>query len=267
MIALALVAAAIVTTVTVDLGPRVRERAERVLSEELARPTTLGGLSVRVFDGRLVARQVRIAGLDARAEPFLRASEIRVAIPLWSLLRREIRIASVEVIDWKARVEQYPGGKHNFPRIRSRSGGNGLFTTTFGYVHATRGLFSYTDYGTPWSVDLPDLDITVMRLAGLRGLTKSGRGVLRIQTYEPTWITLRTWFRIEGGLVHVERGEVDTYGSTTVARGVIDPSHWPEQRFETVSTVQMPAVREVFWARDTFSLTGEAHVTGSLHIY
>jgi hypothetical protein len=267
MIALALVAAAIVTTVTVDLGPRVRERAERFLSEELARPTTLGGLSVRVFDGRIVARQVRIAGLDARAEPFLRASEVRVAIPLWSLLRREIRIASIDVIDWKARVEQYPGGKHNFPRIRSHSGGNGLFTTSFGYVHATRGLFSYTDYGTPWSVDLPDLDITVMRLAGLRGLTKCGKGVLRIQSYEPTWITLRTWFRIEGGLVHVERGEVETYGSTTVAHGIVDPSHWPEQRFETVSTVQMPAVREVFWAHDTFSLTGEAHITGSLHIY
>jgi len=171
MIALALLAAAIVTSVTVDVGPSVRARAERLLSAEIQRPSTIAGLSIRLFDGSLVVRGLRIEGLDARSEPFMRAAEVRVSIPLWALLRREVRISSVELTDWRVRVEQFPGGRHNFPKRRQRTGGPSPFKTTLGYVHASRGTFSYTDHGTPWGVDLPDLDITVMKLAGFRGLS------------------------------------------------------------------------------------------------
>lgn len=268
MIALALIAASIVTTVTVDVGPTVRTRVEALVSAEILRPVTMGSLSVRLADGRLVARDLTIAGLDAKAQPFLRANEIQVAVPLWALLRREFRISSVEMTDWRMRVEQFPGGRHNFPRFRSRtSTGPGTFSTSVSYIRAHRGEFSYTDHGTPWGVDLPGLDITIMNLAGYRGVLRSGRGVLRIQSYEPAWAAVRSWFRFDKGLVLFDKIEISTYGSETVCTGTMDPGHWPEQTYTVESVLQLPQMREVFWAPYSFSLTGEAHFTGTFHLY
>jgi hypothetical protein len=268
MIAVALVAASIVTTVTVDVGPRVRVRVEQYVSKEILRPVTMGSLSVRLFDGRVVIRDLRIEGVDAKAQPFLVAGEIQVSVPLSALLHRELRIASVEMTDWRIRIEQYPGGRHNFPRFQSkRPSGSGSFTTTLSYLHASRGEFSYFDYGTPWGVDLPGFDITVMKLAGYRGLSRSERGVLRIQSYEPAWAAARTWFRIDKGLVLFDRLEFDTYGSTTVCSGTLDTKRWPEQTYQVDSVLQMPAMRDVFWAHETFSLTGEARFSGTFHAF
>jgi hypothetical protein len=268
MLAVALVAASIVTTLTVDVGPRVRQKAEQFVSKQMMRPVAMGSLSVRLFDGRIVVRDLVIQGVDAKAQPFLKAGQIEVSIPLTALLRREFRIASIDMTDWRIRIEQYPGGRHNIPHFPSRSSsGPGMWTTTVSYVHASRGELSYFDYGTPWGIDLPDFDVTVMKLAGYRGLSRSGRGVLRIQSYEPTWAAARTWFRIDKGFVLFDRMEIDTYGSTTVCSGQLDMKHWPEQTYQVDSVLQMPAMREVFWAHDTFSMTGEAHFTGTYHAY
>lgn len=269
MIALALLAAAVVTSVSVDLGPTLRARAERAGSAQLQRRVTVGGLSVRLFDGRFVLRNVVIGGLDAAAEPFLKAGEIQIAMPLTALLRREILVTSIEMTDWRMKVETFPGGRHNFPSFtRNReSTGPGTFSTTLSYIHAYRGHFAYIDHGTPWSTEVPGLDITVMKLAGYRGFSRSSTGVVRIQDYEPMAASLNTWFHIAGGLLLIDRLELDSYGATTRGTGRVDFKHWPEQTYDITSDVQMPQMREIFWAHDDFTLTGQARFQGSFHLF
>lgn len=269
MIVIAILAASIVTSLTVDLGPALRARAEAAASARILRTVTIGSLSVRLFDGRFVARDLVIAGYEPASEPFLRAAEIRVLMPLAALLRREILVTGIEMTGWRMLIETFPGGRHNVPRFASGSpsSGPGLFSTTIRYVRASRGHFTYEDHGTPWSTVLPDLDITVMKLAGYRGFTTSSGGVVRIQDYEPMPGSLRTWFRIDGGRIVFERIELDAYGSESICTGEVDLAHWPEQTYRIESRIQLPRMREVFWAHDTFSLSGEALFTGTFHIY
>ena len=68
-----LLAVALVTTITVDLGPAVRGMAERAGSSYLKRDLTIGRLSIRLLNGAFVVENLRIGGLQAADRPFLTA--------------------------------------------------------------------------------------------------------------------------------------------------------------------------------------------------
>jgi hypothetical protein len=268
MLAVALVAAGIVTSLTIDVGPFVRTRVEQYVSVQMQRPITMENLGIRLYDGRVVARNLTIAGFEGKGQPFLFAPLIEVSVAVWPLLNREISISSVEMADWRMRIEQYPGGRHNFPHIPTRSSkAPGLFSTSVNYVHAYRGTFSYADFGTPWGADVPDVDITLMQLAGYRGHLGTGKGNIWIQKYEPAWGDMRAWFRVEKGLIRFEKMTISTYGSETTCTGVMDPSHWPEQQYQVDSVLQLPQIKDIFWAHDNFTLGGEAFFNGTFHIF
>ena len=59
-IAVALIAVGIVWTFSVDLGPRVKAWAESAVSKQIQRPVHIGRLAIRLFDGRVVAHDLRI---------------------------------------------------------------------------------------------------------------------------------------------------------------------------------------------------------------
>src|SRR5215212_11868906 len=79
-IAAAVIAVAIVTTITVDLGPGLRALAEREGSRRIKRPMHIGELSVRLMDGKFVLRDFVIEGLEHSHRPFLTARELRVSL-------------------------------------------------------------------------------------------------------------------------------------------------------------------------------------------
>ena len=60
-------------------------------------------------------------------------------------------------------VEQFPNGKHSFPRVTGpkrepRTGEPRFkFTTTVKQVIARHGRFTYDDHATPWQVVCPNL--------------------------------------------------------------------------------------------------------------
>ena len=56
---LAVVVALILTGLTVDLGPTLRERAEREGSKYLKRPLHIGRISARLMPGAFVVRRPR----------------------------------------------------------------------------------------------------------------------------------------------------------------------------------------------------------------
>ena len=140
-------------------------------------------------------------------------------MPLWSLLRRELNIVSVEMTDWRMTVELYPGGRHSFPKFRRQepSGGKSPITVSVAYVRTRRGQFTFQDHGTPWGTVVRNLDITVLKLVGYRGYSTSSGGTVTVQSYTPMAADLRTWFRIDGGKVILDRIELDTDGAKSIA--------------------------------------------------
>lgn len=272
VIALGVLAAGIVTSFSVDLVavfPVIRRAAESAGSKQLQRPLHIGGLSIRLFDGHFVVRDLMIEGLTPKDEPFIKAREIDVAMPLWSLLRRQLVISNVTMTDWAMKVETFPGGKHSLPKFGSGQPGGkpSPIKVSVSYVHAQRGQFTYEDHGTPWSTVVRNLDVTVLKLVGYRGYSTSSDGLVTVQKYVPMRADLRTWFRIEDGKVLLDRIELDTDGAKTLCTGFADFRHWPEQVYHVDSTIQLPRMREIWWARETFSLGGEAYFKGTFHLF
>ncbi|MCX6552688.1 MAG: translocation/assembly module TamB domain-containing protein [Acidobacteria bacterium] len=272
IIALGVLAAGIVTSFSVDLAalvPSLRARAESAGSRRIDRPLHIGGLSVRLFDGHFVVRDLVIEGLKPTDAPFFKAREIDVAMPLWSLVRRELNIISVELTDWQMKVETFPGGRHNFPRFGSNtpSSGPSPIKVSAAYVHAWRGQFTYEDHGTPWSTVVRNLDVTVLKLVGYRGYSRSSNGTVTVQRYLPMAAALRTWFRIDDGKILLDRIELDTDGATTRCTGVVDIRHWPEQLYKVESDVHLPRQRDIWWEHERFTLDGDAHFSGTFHLF
>lgn len=280
VIALGILAAGVVMSLSVDLAGLIpaitlgradlRRSAESWASKQIERRVRIGGLSVRVFDGRFVVSDLVIDGLSPTDDPFLKAREIVVEMPLWSLLRRELNIVSVEMTDWQMKVESFPGGRHSFPRFQRKNPpkpGPGLFKTSVSYVRTRRGQFTYEDHGAPWSAIVRNLDVTVLKLVGYRGYSTSSGGLVTIQKYTPMATDLRTWFRIDGGKVLLDRIELDTDGAASKLTGVVDVARWPEQTYEINSVVQLPPQRGIWWPGSSFTLSGAATFKGRFHLF
>ena len=269
VLAIALIAAGIVTSFSVELGPGLRGRAESAATNAMRRPMHIGALSIRLFDGRFVVHNVAIEGLTPKDAPFFEAKEIVVSMPLWSLLRRELVVESVEISDWRADVETWPGDRNNLPRLKPDSsgrGGSSPIRVSASYVHAYRGQFTYDDHRN-WNTVVRNLDVTVMKLVGYRGTARSSGGVVTIGHFEPMSMAMNAWFKVDGGKILLDRVELNTYGARSVCAGYVDVGHWPEMRFTVRSTIQMPRIREIFWAHDRFTLSGVMQFQGIFRLF
>src|SRR4029453_2923561 len=71
-----ILAVAIVTTISVDIGPALREIAEQQGSKYIERPMHIGKLEMRLWDGSYIVRDLRIEGLEPDDIPFLTAKRI-----------------------------------------------------------------------------------------------------------------------------------------------------------------------------------------------
>jgi hypothetical protein len=267
----AILAAFVIVTVSVDLGPALRARAERAASNYLKRDVRIGRLYARLLPGHFGVENLVIGGLEPSDRPFLTAKRIDVVLPWWSAFRREILIRSVSMTDWKMVVETFPNGRHNFPRFvpeRREPRGPRRWVTTLQIVEASRGEFLFEDHVTPWSTHAPNLNVTVFRAPdGYRGRADFSRGTVRIQSFEPMWAQMRSTFKIDGGLVKFDRIDLTTDGATSKLTGDVDLGRWPEQTYQISSRIQFRRMRELFFARDRFTLSGEGDFTGTFYLF
>src|ERR671911_196504 len=141
----AVAAGLLVSVLTVDLGPNLRERAEREGTKYLQRPLRIGRLSAHLLPGVFVVEDVVIEGLTPQDRPFLTAKTITVRVPWWTAFTRKLTIESIDMTDWHMLVETFPNNRHNFPRFTRdrRNRGASRFTTTLKGVTASRGQFTY----------------------------------------------------------------------------------------------------------------------------
>jgi len=168
-IILAVAAALVVTFVSIDLGAEMRRLAERGASAWLDRPTHIGKLKIRLLTGEFEVDDLVIEGLKPNDRPFMTAKRVFVNMPWWTFITHQLIIENVDMDGWDMLVEQFPNGKHNFPRVkgppRAKPKGPSRFpmTTTVRQVNAREGRFTYDDHTTPWRVVCPNLNVSVFK--------------------------------------------------------------------------------------------------------
>ena len=269
---IAIIAAAIVASVTVDLGPSVHGLAEREGSKLVERPLHIGRLSIHLLTGRLVLEDVLIEGKHPGDRPFLTSKRLSVSLDWSAVLQRrpEFIITSVEMTDWRMLVEKWKDGTHNFIRVSSNTDepqGERRFTTTLKYLRAWRGEFIYEDHGTPWSVNCPNLDISIGNLPLYHGQVVTTGGVVRIQDHQPMSADLRASFAIDDGKIRIDRIDLATDGAESVLSGEVDPRRFPEMTYQVKSRVDFPRMRDIFFHDETWELSGEGDFTGAFHLF
>jgi translocation-and-assembly-module (TAM) inner membrane subunit TamB-like protein len=270
-IAVALLAATIVASMTIDLGPWVRARAEREGSKQIERPLHIGRLAIHLLSGRVLVDDVSIDGLHAGDRPFFAAKRLSVSLDWSRALRRkpEFIVTSVEMTGWQMLVERW-NDAHNFPKFKrddTKPGGPPKFTTTLKSFHAADGRFTYEDHATPWSIVCPNLDLTITNLPRYHGRAVFSGGIVKIQDYLPMWANMKANFVIDGGHIALDRIDLITDGATSVAHGDVDIGHWPEMSYQVRSRVNFPRMRELFFTHETWDLAGNADFAGTFHLF
>ncbi len=273
-VVVAIVAAVLVTVLTFDLGPSLRERAEREGTKYMERPMRIGRLSAKLTPGVFVIEDLHIEGLTPTDRPFLKAKKIEVRVPWWTAFSRKLIIESVTMTDWEMLVESWPGGRHSFPKVtpknpRPRTGPS-TFTTTLRYVLATRGQFTYDDHATPWSTVARNLTLQLHRseLTGdYRGRATINNGTVRIQAYQPFRMDMQSRFSLNGGKVHFDRMDLVSDGARTVVTGDVDLGRWPEQMYQLQSRIDFPTQKEIFFHGQKFDVSGVGDFTGTFHLF
>ncbi len=268
---IAILAAAVVASLTVDLGPSLRELAERGGTAQLKRPMHIGRLSMHILRGSFIIEDFRIDGVDKGDRPFFTARRLEFNLDWSTVLRRrpEFIITSVEMNDWTMLVEKWPG-RDNFPKLFDngrRDTGPRRFTTTMKYLRASRGRFTYDDHETPWSVVAPNLDLDITNLPQYHGSATFKGGTITIQNHLPMWGNFHADFVIDGSHVRLPRIDITTDGAETTASGEVDFAHWPDMQYAVKSRVHFPRMREIFFTDEKWRLAGDGDFTGIFRLY
>lgn len=266
----AVVAAALVSTIAIDLGPALRGQAERGATAYLKRSMHIGKLSARILTGEFVLDDVVIEGLKPADRPFLTAKRVTVSVPWWTVFTGELIVESVHMTDWDMVIEVFRDGKHTMPTLtpERRPEGPRRFVTTVREVRTERGQFTFEDHGTPWGVVCRNLSVTVVRARGeYRGRSSFSGGTIWIQDFVPMGAAMETGFLIEGGKLHLDRIDLITDGARSQLVGDVDFTRWPEQFYQVRSRVDFPRMREMFFAGESWRLAGEGDFDGTFHLF
>ena len=256
-IVVAILAATVVSTLTIDLGPALRAAAERAGTSRLKRPVHIGRLSLHVFRGRVLLEDFAIDGRSQGDTKFFTAKLLSVSLD-WSkaIARRpEFVITSVELTDWFMTVEEWNNG-HSFPKFTSdnndTSSGPRRFTTTLQYLRAWRGQFVYENHEAPWGVVAPNIDLNItynLLEPHYRGQATFTGGNVHIQDHLPMWTAMKARFAIGMPLMlRMERIGIDTDGAETTAIGT-QTNRWPEMLYDVKSRVNFAHARALLQGR------------------
>jgi hypothetical protein len=268
---IALLVAAMVASLTIDLGPSLRELAERQASQQLKRDVRFGRLSIHLLRGRVLLEDFSIGGATPGDRPFFAAKHLSLGLNWWTAFRRvpEITITSVELTGWHMLVERW-SDHTNFPKFvpdDDTPRGPRRFTTTLRSLRAWQGEFVYEDHQVPWSVTAPNIDLDITNLPKYHGNAAFHGGVVQIQNDLPMWVNFRTQFTLDGPKVHLDRIDLDTDGAKTLASGDVDFAHWPEQIYRVKSTVHFQRMREIFWKDEKWAVAGDGDFNGTFRLF
>ncbi|MBA3638519.1 MAG: translocation/assembly module TamB domain-containing protein [Acidobacteria bacterium] len=272
----AVLAGLLVTLFTVDMGPYVKKDAERLASNYLDRQMTIGSISAKLTPGAFVLHDVVIKGLRPEDRPFLEAKTLTVSLPWWTIFNQELIIEGIEMNDWEMVIESFPGGRHNFPRVKGppkdpkKPQTKRWFTTTLRQVTASRGHLTYVDHGTPWSIEAPNMRVQVFRRPTRNdygGTASFDGGTVKIQSYEPFSARMQSRFSMKPPTLHFDHINLLTDGAVSVLDGDLQMDKWPEQIYRIKSKMDIATQKRIFFNRDPFTAAGDAEFEGTFHYF
>jgi translocation-and-assembly-module (TAM) inner membrane subunit TamB-like protein len=264
-----ILAVAVVTSVAVDVGPALKGLAEREGSRYLGRPLTIGHMSVRLWDGSYVFEDLRIDSPPPSITPFLVAKRITVVNSWRTLFDRRFVLERIEMTDWRMHVETSDKGT-NFPSFRRGPRGQSRWTTTLAYVRAHRGEFTFQDFGSNWGVVARNIDVVVEKPtadAKYRGTATFTDGLTAIQNYVPFRTDMDSSFQLDGGRLTFDRMSLITEGTRSELIGDVNFTYWPELMLSMKSDIDFPKAKDLFFAGDSFSLSGKGKFAGTFHLF
>ena len=276
-ILIAILAASVVVSLTIDLGPFLRARAEEAGSKQIERPIHIGALKLHLFSGQVLVEDLTIDGLHRGDRPFFTAKRLALSfdwLPLVPLPGRQQKpdftITGVEMTDWQMLVEKWEDA-HNFPKFsrdeKDEPKKERSISVTMKWMRASRGRFTFEDHEAPWSIDCPNLDITISNLPNYHGVARFSGGLVTIQDYVPMWANMKAQFVLDGPRVHLDRIDFETDGAKTVARGDVDLANWPNQTYRVQSRVNFPRMRELFFKSENWRLAGDGDFHGTFALF
>ena len=283
LVCLALMAASLVSFVTIDLGPAVRAQAERAASAQLERPVHIGRLGTYLVPGRFLVEDLVIEGLEPEHDPFLVTERIIVTMSWGALLGGEILIDGAEMRNWRMVAESLPDGRQSFPPFARRRSADETaapdaapdaeesgrrIVTTLRHLVADDGEFVFRDHNAPWDVTARDIDLTIAKRDEYGGEVSFSGGTVQIGSFEPMTANMDASYALDGGRVDLTRIELTMDGFTSRLTGEVDLLNWPEQKYRIVeSDIELPPMKDIFFAGDNFEVGGRAAFTGQWHIF
>ena len=285
IVGIALVAAVLVSFVTIDLGPAVRTRAEQAASTRLERPVSIGRLGTYLFPGRFLIEDLVIAGLSPGDEPFFTTERIVISTSWLALLRGEILVDDVQMGPWRMVAESFPDGRQSFPRlvaqvdtpeesasaqadVEPEAGEGRRIVTTVRHLLAHDGEFVYRDHNAPWYVTARNIDLTIAKGEGYGGDVTFTDGTVEIASFEPMTADMEATFELDGGDVTLTHIDLTLDGFRSALTGEVEIANWPEQTYQIIeSDIDLPTMKEIFFAGDPFTVSGRAGFTGAWHIF
>ena len=277
ILAIAVLAAVVVSLATVDLGgisvggKSLRTVAENQASKFLERPMRIGRISGFLTPGKFAFDDVVIEGPTPQARPFFSAKRITVEVPWWAIVLRKELSLDIRLTGWRMVVENWPDGAH-LPRLTPKGPGGGKFPLKIRNmaVYANGGEFIYDDHTTPWSVIARNLQFALVRAGNLNtyvGTAQFSEGTTQIQGFLPMRTDFRTRFQLSGSTVHLRHIDLVTDGAESHVTGFVNFGRWPEQEYRINSEVDFNRMREIFFAKETWRLSGIGNFTGIFKFY
>ncbi len=277
LITAAIIATLIVTFFTVDIGhisiggQSIKTLAETRASRFLERGMTIGRISAYVTPGKFAFDDVVIKGPYPNARPFFSAKRITVEVPWWTLFRKELYI-DVRLTGWRMVVEKWPDNQAHLPRLTSKNPSGKPFPLKIRglTVYGSGGEFVYDDHVTPWSVIGPNLKFDLVRANNLNtyvGAAQFSGGKVQIQNFEPMTADFRARFQLEGPIVRLNHIDLLTDGAESHISGYVNFGNWPEQEYDIQSTVDFNRMRELFFAKASWRLSGTGRFNGVFKIF
>jgi len=297
IVGIALIAAALVSFVTIDLGPVVRAQAEQVASTQLDRPVHIGRLGTYLLPGRFLIEDLVIEGLAPTDEPFFSTERMVISTSWSALLRGEILVDDVEMGPWRMVAESFPDGRQSFPSFvvqadapeglastqgdiepdapsnheaddRPDADDGRRLVTTVRRLLAHEGEFVYRDHNAPWNVTARNVDLTIAKGEGYGGDVVFTDGTVQIAAFEPMAAAMDATFEFGGGDVTFTQIDLTLDGFRSALTGEVEISNWPEQTYHVVeSDIDLPTMKEIFFAGDPFTVDGSGRFTGAWHIF
>ena len=285
ILVVAILAAAVVSFVTIDLGPIFRVRAEQAISSQIERPVHIGRLGTYLFPGRFLIEDLIVEGLLPDDEPFFTTDRIVVSMSWLSLLQGEILIDAVNINKWRLVIDSFPDGRHNVPRfVNTDSDDNESssevatdvqvketgfsIVTTLGQLLADEGELVFTDHGVPWGIVARNVELTVTKNQSYGGEISFRDSTVKIGNFEPMTAKMEAIYEVNNGIVQLPKIDLTTDGLKSKLIGQVDLLNWPEQTYSIVeSSVNLSEMKEVFFLKDEFTVDGQAKFTGVWHIF